>query len=68
MLNVLVFFIDGYTNLFLYYYSHPVNIADFKEHVRAMSADSDFKYAEEFEVREIILEMIYNYVLNIWIY
>ncbi|XP_069134662.1 tyrosine-protein phosphatase 10D-like isoform X1 [Argopecten irradians] len=29
--------------------SHPVSMADFSNHIVAMSADSDFKYAEQFE-------------------
>ncbi|XP_033740555.1 tyrosine-protein phosphatase 10D-like isoform X2 [Pecten maximus] len=29
--------------------SHPITIADFSNHIIAMSADSDFKYAEQFE-------------------
>ena len=35
----------------LYFFcSHEVKIADFKEYVKTLSADSDFKYAEHFEV------------------
>ena len=30
--------------------SRPVKISDFGEHVRVMSADSDFKFSEEYEV------------------
>lgn len=30
--------------------SRPVRIADFSEHVRMMSADSDFRFSEEYEV------------------
>lgn len=30
-------------------FSRPVKVSDFPEHVRRMAADSDFKYAEEYE-------------------
>ncbi|XP_067674274.1 tyrosine-protein phosphatase 10D-like isoform X2 [Haliotis asinina] len=30
-------------------FSRPVKLAEFKEHVRKMTADSDFRYAEEYE-------------------
>lgn len=30
--------------------SHEVKVADFKDYIKTLSADSDFKYAEQFEV------------------
>lgn len=31
------------------YYSRPIKVEDFAEHYRTMSADSDFRFSEEFE-------------------
>ena len=39
-----------YTISSFLFYSCPVNLADFKQHMTYMRADSDFKYAEQFEV------------------
>ena len=38
------------TSIYFLYYRHDINIVNFREHVLSMAADSDFKYAEEFEV------------------
>lgn len=36
--------------LFMFSFSHEFRVADFKEYIKILSADSDFKYAEQFEV------------------
>lgn len=35
--------------LYFLFYSRPIKIEDFAEHYRTMSADSDFRFSEEFE-------------------
>ena len=38
----------------LYFFSRPIKLIDFPDHVQKMAKDSDFKFSEEFEVKTSI--------------
>lgn len=64
-MNVSTFHALLYMYMSVIHFSCPVNLADFKQHIVYMRADSDFKYAEQFEVSSsVFLQLLHSEALE----